>query len=142
MTDEKKELPWRNTGKRCDACLGFEPACRNCPTCKGTGYQGEICFLVPEPEAKELWDMKQKIDVERLNTSSIVHSLLIAEIRALQERVKKFEEGCKCLLVGLRGAEITFKQDNGSALSEGIDLLRGAMGGIDNVDLPMLPGNS
>lgn len=100
MTDEKK-LPWNN------ALSILRPALLNTPERVIKYLHGFV--LVPEPEAIRL------------------HAL-DSEVVKLHERVKKFEEGCKCLLVGLRGAEITVKQDNGSALSEGIDLLREAMG--------------
>lgn len=45
-------------------------------------------------------------------------------LHALDERVKKFEEGCKCLFSALNGSEITLKERNGIVLSKEIDLLR------------------
>lgn len=121
MTDEKKELPCKESknglhfpsGQDVAAAIGFDHRCAHCKkyyndadnflpvspsklpweyTCRDC--EGSIVgryVSIPEPEAKQLFELRQKIEVERLNTWSIVHSLLIAEIRALQERVKKFE---------------------------------------------------
>lgn len=99
MTDEKK-LPWRNTGQRCDACLGFEPECASCTVCKGTGYQGDICFLVPEPEARRLHERDKKfVEYEVLN------KLLMGSINEykyslnkLFKKVDKFELAAAALI--------------------------------------------
>lgn len=104
MTDEKKELPWNN------ALSILRPALLNTPERVIKYLHGFV--LVPEPEAKQLFELRQKIDVDRLNTSSIVHSLLIAEIRALQERVKKFEEVTKRLLDLHHLTQFTTEQKN------------------------------